>query len=86
MPDLRPIIDPRIADAMQEIGTIVENDTFNRADYEAIAQALTLMAQITRSISDARWQRLAGNISLAVRIEQRIETLVGAMPEGALWS
>lgn len=86
MPEPRPIIDPRIADAMQEIGTIVEHDELNAADYEAIATALDLMAQITRGIADARAQRRGGNITLAVRIENRVERLIGAMPEGSLWS
>jgi len=86
MPKPLTPIDPRIAEAMQAIGTIVENDDLDHADFEPIAIALEQMARITRNIALARAYRLAGRIELAVRFENANERLIGSMPEGALWS
>ncbi|RPJ72606.1 MAG: hypothetical protein EHM24_09120 [Acidobacteria bacterium] len=80
-------IDPRIAEALQTIGSIVDNDAgFDHdLDYAAVQHALTILAEITRLRAEAAAQRLAGNIGIAVRIDANIDRAFERLPGDARW-
>lgn len=78
-----PDLDPRIAEAMQAIGSIVENDL--GVPYEPIAQALTALAGFTRSIGQARAARLTGDLVSATLAERRADAFYSSLPGSALW-
>jgi hypothetical protein len=75
-------LDPRIADAIQTIGSIAEHDPIA---LDALAEALGLLGKMCQLRSLSRGERLAGQIELAVENERRFDLLYARLPEEARW-